>query len=1078
MKHFIKQAFLARAAITLLLVVAAVTQASAAVDFLGNSAINVNGTWYYAGNSGMTWCTGGAFHNTNLGIFANTLPLGGQSQTWETGNKDWGSGTVIMYYKIDEGEVEHIDLTYYQFADNNNYFQSGGSNFATTNVDISSLTNGDHTLAVWFNCGDKWDSNSDANYVATFTVDSEHPNIGTIQWNTDGFYEINAESDLHDLAVYVNGEGNYYTGAAETSKHSCYNLTFKQTANITMTKEHTAIGKNDSHAFGGIYDGNSMTISGLYINKNDKEYQGLFGYIGGSTTTCIIRNVVIVDCDITGAKCTGGIVGESRFASIYSCTVSGAIKISGTSTYTSYNYHGGIVGYSEYCNIENCINTASVTGYGNWHGGIAGQAHNQYRLSNNFCTGIVEGTYNVGAIAGQVVFSSDNYKLINNYHLSTTTGGIGTNSIQYEGIGIDRDGAELVVKISADEGVSITYPDTPDYVWNEENLYKNGTVLTLDYEVPEGKVFDHYTVSNGDISNRGIRGGEHTLTGLTNDVTITGSYADNMINLEDGNGDIAAIAELTFNGKAQQPLPKVTYNGVTLVKDDNYIVTYSGDCIDAGTYTITVTGTGRYQGTLTEDFTIKKFDISGNGAVTISCIYPEYEQCGSAIHPVPIINCTATNTTLVEDTNYDVTYSEGCTLPGDYELTITAKGNYTGTIVFPFTILNDFGLTVHDGTKFNGYVPVYDARYYNKCEMVMPISDLSVLNGKVITSMKFYLKTKLSNNWGSARFRVFMKEVDFTSFASSNNSYKGTDGATIVYEGELDCTKNVMKITFTKPYIYNGGNLLIGIYQYEKGSTSSSVSLYGENVSGACISGYNYSSLDNVAVNQRGFLPKTTFIYEEPISITFAPEGYATYYDSQYDLVLPAGMKARIVTAKGTEEGKLTYKTIADGDTDNKIVPAGTAVMLQIAKGTDEQTIGVPFSKGATPTAETNLLFGSDTDVEETTGGAKYYKLSYSNNNDNFGWYWGAANGAAFSSPAHRAWLALPATAAPFLGLPDYGDGETTGIVSIDNGQLIMDNDAWYTLDGRCVANGQLKIDNGQLPKGIYIHNGKKVVIK
>jgi len=35
-----------------------------------------------------------------------------------------------------------------------------------------------------------------------------------------------------------------------------------------------------------------------------------------------------------------------------------------------------------------------------------------------------------------------------------------------------------------------------------------------------------------------------------------------------------------------------------------------------------------------------------------------------------------------------------------------------------------------------------------------------------------------------------------------------------------------------------------------------------------------------------------------------------------------------------------------------------------------------------------------------------------------------------------------------------------------------------YTLDGRLVANGQLETVSGQLPKGIYIVNGKKVVIK
>ena len=48
---------------------------------------------------------------------------------------------------------------------------------------------------------------------------------------------------------------------------------------------------------------------------------------------------------------------------------------------------------------------------------------------------------------------------------------------------------------------------------------------------------------------------------------------------------------------------------------------------------------------------------------------------------------------------------------------------------------------------------------------------------------------------------------------------------------------------------------------------------------------------------------------------------------------------------------------------------------------------------------------------------------------------------------------------------------------SIDNGQLTNDNEAgaWYDLSGQMV-NG--KWSNGKLPKGIYLHKGKKVVVK
>jgi hypothetical protein len=53
-------------------------------------------------------------------------------------------------------------------------------------------------------------------------------------------------------------------------------------------------------------------------------------------------------------------------------------------------------------------------------------------------------------------------------------------------------------------------------------------------------------------------------------------------------------------------------------------------------------------------------------------------------------------------------------------------------------------------------------------------------------------------------------------------------------------------------------------------------------------------------------------------------------------------------------------------------------------------------------------------------------------------------------------------------------DGEeTTGIRSIDNGQLTIGDKAgeWFTLDGR-------KLDGKPTAKGIYVNNGRKVVIK
>ena len=226
----------------------------------------------------------------------------------------------------------------------------------------------------------------------------------------------------------------------------------------------------------------------------------------------------------------------------------------------------------------------------------------------------------------------------------------------------------------------------------------------------------------------------------------------------------------------------------------------------------------------------------------------------------------------------------------------------------------------------------------------------------------------------------------------------------------------------------------------------------------------------------------TYFYTQGTAEITFAAEGYATYFNGLQDAVLPAGMKAKIVTvaeATGTEDATLTYETIANGDTDGNVVPKETAVMLQVAPvtgtATQKKTI-ILTTPSAAAINKTNLLYGSDEEMEiedhpSYADGNYYYMLSYETSGANIGWYWGAAGGGSFTSLAHKAWLALPNNlfpsqgGAPFLGLPGWE--ETTGIVPVG---VNPEDGEWYTLQG-------LKIGKKPTTKGVYIHNGKKVLI-
>ena len=198
--------------------------------------------------------------------------------------------------------------------------------------------------------------------------------------------------------------------------------------------------------------------------------------------------------------------------------------------------------------------------------------------------------------------------------------------------------------------------------------------------------------------------------------------------------------------------------------------------------------------------------------------------------------------------------------------------------------------------------------------------------------------------------------------------------------------------------------------------------------------------------------------------VALAPTGYGTYYNSGYMVTLPAGVVA--YTVSGVSGDQPTYVKIADGDIEsNNTVPARTAMLLY--SDLKPQKITLTLTPSGDTYSGSNLLKGSDSETT-TTGGEKYYKLTYSNNNDNFGWYWGDAEGAAFESPAHKAWLALPAAAGAraFIGLPG---GEETGIITVQS-QLVNDG-AWYDLNGR-------RLSMKPIIKGVYVNNGNKVVIR
>lgn len=198
------------------------------------------------------------------------------------------------------------------------------------------------------------------------------------------------------------------------------------------------------------------------------------------------------------------------------------------------------------------------------------------------------------------------------------------------------------------------------------------------------------------------------------------------------------------------------------------------------------------------------------------------------------------------------------------------------------------------------------------------------------------------------------------------------------------------------------------------------------------------------------------------LEVVMSSAGYATFFDSQSAFSLPNGLTAQVVSGVGN--GKISYQNLT-----GSVVPKNVPVML---KSNTQQagTFTLTASESNATYSGTNLLHGSDV-ATTTTGNGSHYKLSYGQTGTTwdgvFGWYWGAKDGAPFQIDGHKAWLVVPnsgSTRAEGFTI----DGDATEIISIEADDAT--HDIYYDMQGRRI--------NAPARSGIYIKNGKKVVLK
>ncbi len=259
-------------------------------------------------------------------------------------------------------------------------------------------------------------------------------------------------------------------------------------------------------------------------------------------------------------------------------------------------------------------------------------------------------------------------------------------------------------------------------------------------------------------------------------------------------------------------------------------------------------------------------------------------------------------------------------------------------------------------------------------------------------------------------------------------------------EGD-DNTENKVFITDGKLSIADGTADQVGVYTY--------INNYGRGgTKTAVVAGdkefplYRFSDmLTKVEI----YSPKIT----ETVSVTAA--GYATYA-TKNNVKVPSDVEVMTVTVN-EDKSTITLNKVKAGT----VIPAKTGILVKAAAGNHDFVVTSDKSEESEALTNNDLKAAT---ADKTSNGTTFFALTKIGDKVGF-----ALVAKDVVIPAGKAYLEVPegnTPAAKFFGL----DGEATSINSVKTAKA---DGAYYTLEG---------VKTTKPVKGIYIHNGKKIVVK
>lgn len=205
--------------------------------------------------------------------------------------------------------------------------------------------------------------------------------------------------------------------------------------------------------------------------------------------------------------------------------------------------------------------------------------------------------------------------------------------------------------------------------------------------------------------------------------------------------------------------------------------------------------------------------------------------------------------------------------------------------------------------------------------------------------------------------------------------------------------------------------------------------------------------------------------YEADVTLTRTLQtgGYNTFA-VPFGMTIPSGWTVKELSSASLSEGVLTLNFATASS-----IEASKPYLVKVDATTDlaaSAITGVIVSKDAVPFTSTDVDFIPTLGATTITGDAKSI-LFLSSGNTLLN-----PNAENQQMKGFRAYFQLKGEAAQANArafVMNFGDGETTGIISLNTDGIAYGKEAIYTLDGR-------RLQGQPSAKGVYILNGKKVI--